>query len=382
MRFIGKTTLLVMLVCSLLTSSLCFAQQQPALELTAPGAVLMEMSTGKVLYEKDSHVERPIASVTKIMTTLLIMEAIDSGSLKYSDMVTVGEYAAKMGGSQIYLEVGEQMSVDDMLKAILVSSANDACAAMAEHLAGSVETFVANMNQRAQELGMNNTHFVNTNGLDVDHHYSSAYDVALMSRELLKHQDVKKYTTIWQDTLRNGAFGLSNTNKLIRFYEGATGLKTGYTTNAKHCLSASALKNGMELIAVVLAAPSSNDRFNDAKKMLDFGFANYEIQQVLSNDEVIGTVPIEKGKTDVLQLVGSNHFSVLNQKSGKKEIERKIEIPPSVQAPVEKGQMVGHVKFFCDGEELGQIDLIALEAVEKKSYFDIFSSILNAWFCE
>ncbi len=381
MQFFWKTTLLCILICSLFTTSLCFAEQQPALELKAPEAILIEASTGKVLYEKDCHVERPIASVTKIMTTLLIMEAIDSGALQYSDMVTVGEYAAKMGGSQIYLEVGEQMSVDDMLKAILVSSANDACAAMAEHLAGSVEAFVSNMNKRAQELGMQHTHFVNTNGLDVDNHYSSAYDVALMSRELLRHQDVKKYTTIWQDSLRDGAFGLSNTNKLIRFYDGATGLKTGYTSTAKHCLSASAMKNGMELIAVVLAAPSSDDRFNDAKKMLDFGFANYEIQQVLSTEEIVGTVPIEKGKADGVNLVGSVPFSVLHQKAGSKEIRKIIEIPPSVQAPVEKGQVIGKIKFLCDEQELGQVDLIASEEVLKKSYFDLFYAILNAWFC-
>ncbi len=381
MQFFWKTTLISVLICCFLTTSLCLAEQQPVLELTAPEAILMELSTGKVLFEKDPYVERPIASVTKIMTTLLIMEAIDNGSLQYTDMVTVGEYAAKMGGSQVYLEVGEQMSVDDMLKAILVASANDACAAMAEHLAGSVEAFVSNMNQRAQELGMKHTNFVNTNGLDVENHYSCAYDVALMSKELLQHQDVKKYTTIWQDSLRDGAFGLSNTNKLIRFYDGATGLKTGYTSTAKHCLSASAMKNGMELIAVVLAAPSSNDRFSDAKKMLDYGFANYEIQPILSTDEIVETIPVEKGKTDCVNLVGKQPFSMLHQKSGSKEVEKKVEIPPSIQAPVEKGQVIGTVKFICEDKEVGQVDLVALEEVERKNYFDIFYAIMNAWFC-
>lgn len=377
----GKKILFLTIVFCMLTSSLGLANQSPVLEVTAPSAVLMEASTGKLLYEKECHVERPIASVTKIMTVLLIMEAIDNGSLKYDDMVTASEYASKMGGSQIYLEAGEKMSVENMLKAILVSSANDACAAMAEHLAGSMETFVANMNKRAKELGMENTNFINTNGLDVENHYSCAYDVALMSKELLKHQDVKKYTTIWQDSLRDGSFVLSNTNKLIRFYDGATGLKTGYTTNAKHCLSATAKKNEMELIAVVLAAPTSNDRFNDAKKLLDFGFANYEIKQGIEKEVEVGEIKVENGKSDILKLVTGSGFSALDEKTNKSEIKKNIEIPDSILAPVEKGQVIGQMKFLKGEEELGCIDLIAANEVPKKTYFDILNRMVETWFC-
>ena len=377
----GKKILFLTIVFCMLTPSLGLANQSPVLEVTAPSAVLMEASTGKLLYEKECHVERPIASVTKIMTVLLIMEAIDNGSLKYDDMVTASEYAAKMGGSQIYLEAGEKMSVENMLKAILVSSANDACAAMAEHIAGSMETFVANMNKRAKELGMENTNFINTNGLDVENHYSCAYDVALMSKELLKHQDVKKYTTIWQDSLRDGSFVLSNTNKLIRFYDGATGLKTGYTTNAKHCLSATAKKNEMELIAVVLAAPTSNDRFNDAKKLLDFGFANYEIKQGIEKEVEVGEIKVENGKSDILKLVTGSGFSALDEKTNKSEIKKNIEIPDSILAPVEKGQVIGQMKFLKGEEELGCIDLIAANEVPKKTYFDILNRMVETWFC-
>ena len=381
MHCFGKRILFLTIAFCMLPSSLGLANQPTVLDVTAPSAILMEASTGKILFEKDCHVERPIASVTKIMTVLLIMEAIDNGSLKYDDMITTSEYASKMGGSQIYLEIGEKMSVDNMLKAILVSSANDACAAMAEHLAGSIETFVAAMNKRAKELGMNNTNFVNTNGLDVENHYSCAHDVALMSKELLKHQDIKKYTTIWQDTLRDGAFGLSNTNKLIRFYDGATGLKTGYTSSAKHCLSATAKKNEMELIAVVLAAPTSNDRFNDAKKLLDFGFANYEIKQGIGKEEEVGEIKVENGKFDILKLVSGSEFSALDEKTNKSEIQKSIEIPDSVTAPVEKGQVIGQMKFLKGEEELGCIDLIAANEVPKKTYFDILNHMVQTWFC-
>lgn len=381
MRCFAKRLLLLILVFSMLTSTVGFANQSAALEITAPSAILMEASTGRILYEKECRVSRPIASVTKIMTVLLIMEAIDNDSLKYDDMIETSEYAAKMGGSQIYLEVGEKMSVDHMLKAILVSSANDACAAMAEHLAGSMETFVANMNQRAKELGMEHTHFVNTNGLDAENHESCAYDVGLMSRELLKHPDVKKYTTIWQDSLRDGSFVLSNTNKLIRFYDGATGLKTGYTSNAKHCLSATAQKNGMELIAVVLGAPTSNDRFNDAKKLLDFGFATYEIRQGIEKESEVGEIRVENGKSDILKLVTGSSFSALEEKTNKNEIQKKIEIPDCVMAPVEKGQVIGQMKFQKGEEEIGCVDLVAANEVPKKTYFDILNHMIEAWFC-
>ena len=264
--------------------------------INAKSGFLTEASTGEVLYEQNADERLPIASVTKTMTMLLIMEALDSGKIKYDDSVTVSEYAASMGGSQVFLEVGEQMSVDDMLKAIAVASGNDAAVAMAEHISGSEGAFVEKMNKRAAELGCDNTHFINCNGLDeTPEHYSSARDIAKISRELLKHTKIFDYTTIWMDSLRNGSFGLSNTNKLIRFYKGANGLKTGSTSTAKYCISATAERDGMQLIAVIIAAPTTADRFSSASAMLDYGFANYEVANEGFVDIPIPYVRIEGG---------------------------------------------------------------------------------------
>ena len=256
------------------------AQEGVTLPLTCASAVLMERETGTVLYQQDPHTRREPASVTKIMTLLLVMEAVDAGRLSMEDMVTVSSYAAGMGGSQVYLEEGEQMPVSEMIKCVTVVSGNDCAVALAEHLAGSEAAFVAQMNQRAQELGMADTTFLNCTGLPAQGHMTSAYDIALMSRELLCHPQIRDYTTIWMDTIRDGSFGLTNTNRLVRFYQGATGLKTGYTSSAQYCMSASAERDGMELIAVVMKSPSSPQRFEDARALLDYGFAGWSMMTV------------------------------------------------------------------------------------------------------
>ena len=335
------------------------------------GMLLMEASTGRILYAKDENNEVPLASVTKIMSTLLVMEAIQEGKIKLTDMVTVSQRAASMGGSQVFLEFGEQMSVDDMLKSLIVVSANDATVALAEHVYGSEETFIAQMNKRAKELGMMHTNFVNTNGLDIDGHYSSAYDVALMTRELLKYPLVTKYSTIWMDTIRNGEFGLANTNKLIRFYQGANGMKTGFTSTAKYCLSGTALRDGLQLIAVVLGAESSDDRFAVTKKLLDFGFANYTAMK----PEKIALDPIvTNGGVELTTALDYTPPSLLLEK-GQAKVETKIELPDSINAPVAKGETVGVVRYYVGGTEVGNAPIYCAEQNDKINFWIIFGRI-------
>ena len=343
-------------------------------------AVLMDVTTGTVLYESNSHEALAPASVTKVMTMLLIMEAVDSGKISLQDTVTASEAAAAKGGSQIYLKVGETMSVSDMLKSIAVSSANDCACAMAEHIAGSEAAFVEAMNQRAKELGMQDTHFVNCTGLDDDDaaklHRTSAYDIALMSRELLKnHPLIKQYTTIWMDTVRGGAFGLSNTNKLIRFYPGATGLKTGYTSGAGYCLSASAQKEGMELIAVVMGAQTSQARNAACKELLDYGFANFA---VISPEltEVSG-VPVKLGLQDSVPVELGESPGLLIDKSQKSAVTTEISLEESVTAPVSRGQRIGTLSIKSGEQTLRQIPLVAAEGVERLTMGDIFVNVLR-----
>ena len=335
------------------------ADENAAVNVTAPAAILIEAGTGQVLYEKNSHDRRPPASVTKIMTMLLVIEAIDEGTLSLDDMVRCSEFAASMGGSQVYLEPNEEMSVRDMLKAVAVASGNDAAVALAEHVAGSAEGFVDLMNQRAAALGMKDTHFVNCNGLDNPDHLTTAYDIALMSRELVRHPLIFEFTGIWMDSLRDGAFGLVNTNKLIRFYEGANGLKTGSTSVAKFCLSASAVRNGMNLIAVIMGADSSKDRFGDASRLLDYGFANYAIAGSLLTPEDLTPLPVKKGKTERVEIGVSDDFKVLVSKKKLNSIEKKITLPEAVEAPIAAGDTVGSVEFMIDGQPIGGTDLIA-----------------------
>lgn len=353
-------------VCFMMQSVAVFAEGNTDLGLNAKSAILMEESTGNILYESNPDERLPIASVTKVMTMLLIMEAVDSGKISLDDMVTVSENAMRYGGSTMFLETGEQLTVNDMLKGIAVASANDGCVAMAEHLAGSESAFVDMMNERAKELGMENTHFMNTNGLDEDDHYSSARDVAIMSRELMKHETIFNYTSIWMDTLRGGKFQLANTNKLIRFYDGANGLKTGSTSKALCCLSAAAKRNDMQLIAVVLGAPTSAERFASAKSLLDYGFANYAVNTQITAGDEVQKIAVEKGVDKEVDVVAGDSCSTLVKKGQEDNITKEIKIDETITAPIEAGQKIGTMTISRDGEVIADIDLNASSAVEKK----------------
>ncbi len=372
-----KITCFVMAVCLLF---LCLPARAEGLQVAGKSALLMDAATGKVLYEHNSHEKLAPASVTKVMTMLLIMEAIDSGKIRWDDMVTASDAAAAKGGSQVYLKVGETMSVTDMVKSIAVSSANDCACAMAEHIAGSEAAFVSLMNKRAKELGMDDTNFVNCTGLDDDPnakaHVTSAHDIALMSRQLLvKHPDIKKFTTIWMDTIRNGSFGLANTNKLVRFYQGATGLKTGFTSAAGYCLSASAERDGMELIAVVMGAESSQDRFNACKSMLDYGFANFALIQPAPQQTA--TVPVKLGKQETVAAVPGEKVQLLIDKAQREEVTVKIELAEQVSAPVSRGQRLGTMTVRAGEQILAQIPMLAQTEVGRLSWWDIFLDVLR-----
>lgn len=349
-------------------------------EVAAPSAVLMEASTGTVLFEKNSHERLAPASVTKVMTLLLVMEALESGRISWDDTVTASETAAAKGGSQVYLEPGEQMSMDEMLKSVVVSSANDCATALAEHIAGSESSFVDMMNQRAQELGMSDTNFVNCTGLDDDanasEHLTSAYDIALMSRELLKHDDIRRYTTIWMDTVRGGEFGLSNTNKLVRFYQGTTGLKTGYTSAAGHCLAASAQRDGVEFIAVVLHCSNSGERFQSARTLLDHGFANYALAE--PSPEEIPPVAVELGQQTQVTPVPADSTPVVIDKSLKNTVTTQVEVAEGVKAPVEAGQRLGTMTLRAGDQVLATIPLVAQEPVERLSWWQVTRQVLQS----
>lgn len=350
------------------------------LEVSAKSAVLMDVATGTMLYEKNAHEALAPASVTKVMTMLLIMEAIDSGALHYEDTVTASEAAAAKGGSQIFLKAGEQMSVTEMLKSIAVSSANDCACAMAEHLAGSEPAFVDRMNTRARELGMNDTNFVNCTGLDdgpdASRHRTSAYDIALMSRELLRcHPDITNFTSIWMDTVRNGTFGLSNTNKLVRFYPGTTGLKTGFTSGAGYCLSASAKRDGLELIAVAMGCESSKIRNAACKAMLDYGFAGYTLCQPELSE--VSPVPVRLGKSDqVLPKLGETQ-SLLLPKDKKAGLRQTVELSQELIAPVEQGQTIGKLCLYSGEELLLELPLVAAEEIPRLTLGEIYVQVLK-----
>ena len=370
-----------LLLCAVLLCMALPGQTRAAeMDVNAKSALLMDAATGTVLFEKNAHEALAPASVTKIMTMLLIMEAIDSGSIGYDDMVTASESAAAKGGSQVYLKAGEQMAVSEMLKSIAVSSANDCACAMAEHLSGSEGAFVDRMNERARELGMEDTHFVNCTGLDdspeAARHRTSAYDIALMSRELrTRHPDIKKYTTIWMDTIRNGAFGLSNTNKLIRFYPGATGLKTGFTSGAGYCLSATAQRDGMELIAVTMGCESAKIRNAACKQLLDYGFANFAL--VSPDLEDVPSVPVVLGKEKTVPLTLGESRQLLVPKAKKAGLTQSVTLEESAAAPVEKGAVLGTLTVKSGGETLLEIPLSAAKAVEKLTFGDVFLMVLK-----
>ena len=364
----------------LFTVCLCYAFRVNATEfsdkINAESAVLMEASSGKVLFEQNANTPLPPASVTKIMTLLLVMEAVDDGKIELDDMVTTSEYAASMGGSQVFLEQGEQMSVEDMIKSVVIASANDAAVALAEHICGSEASFVSQMNEKAKELGMENTHFENTNGLDDDvtNHLISAMDIAIMSRELLTHEKILDYTSIWQDTIRDGAFTLSNTNRLIRFYEGANGLKTGSTSKAKFCISASAKRDDMQLICVIMGAPTRDIRNAEAKKLLDYGFSNYGIYKY--EPEEIGEFPVLGARGEKITAISSD-FSYLTDKSKLKKVERRIVCAESFSAPVKSGEVIGKVEFLIDGEVVGESEIISCNFVDSISFGELIFLIIK-----
>lgn len=354
--------------------------QAESLAVDAGACLLMEKTTGQVLYAVNEHERLEPASVTKIMTILLVMEAIDSGTLRYEDMVTASAYACSMGGSQIWLKENEQMPVEEMLKAVCVASANDCSVALAEHLAGSADAFVEKMNQRAAELGMEDTTFLNPTGLPAQGHVTSAYDIALMSRELiLRHPDIRRFTTIWMDTLRGGAFGLSNTNKLIRFYQGATGLKTGSTDSALYCLSATAERDGMELIAVILKSPTSTQRFESAKTLLNYGFAAYALAQA-QPPEPLAPIPVVLGDAPCVNVRLEGDAAILAAKEKVKAMEVAVELAEELSAPVAAGEQVGRMTVTSGGEVLAELPLVAERAVERLSYWQILERCLKTAF--
>lgn len=347
--------------------------------LSCKAALLMDSATGTVLYENNSHEKMPMASVTKIMTMLIAMENIDSGKISYDDTVTGSAYAKSMGGSTIFLDEGEQLSVNDILKGIAVASGNDAAVAMAEHIAGSAPAFVEMMNKRAAELGMKDTHFVNCNGLDADGHYSSAYDIALMSRELLKHPGIHKFTTIWLDSLRDGKFTLSNTNKLVRFYDGCTGLKTGSTSKAGFCISATAKRNNMHLIAVIMAAPTSKQRQADASALLNYGFSTYSVTDAVTKGEKIKDVSVNKGTEAKCPVVCADNVSTLSKKGEKVEIKKIVKLKKNVTAPVSKGEKAGELICMNGKKEVGRTELLYDGDVKKMTVFYAYGLIVDKW---
>lgn len=368
---------MVTLLCALM---LIPPVQAAELDIAAPSAILMDAATGTVLYEKNAHEALPPASVTKVMTLLLVMEALDSGQISWDDTVIASDAAAAKGGSQVFLEAGEQMSMDEMLKSVVVSSANDCATALAEHVAGSEAAFVERMNQRAAELQLEQTHFVNCTGLDdepnASEHLTSAHDIAVMSRALLSHDKIREYTTIWMDTVRNGTFGLSNTNKLVRFYDGTTGLKTGYTSTAGHCLSASAKRDGMELIAVVLHCDSSADRFESAKALLNYGFANYAL---VSSEytEPLGTVRVRLGKRSVLTPMIQQAAPILVEKAELARVTKTVTMETEIEAPIAEGQQLGTLTIATPERTLAEIPIVAPTRVEKLSLWQLTARLLR-----
>lgn len=355
------------------------AAEYPDLGLDCVSAILVEAETGRVLYEKNADEALPPASVTKVMTLLLVMEAIERGVFTYDTVLTASAHAASMGGSQIFLKEGERMSVDDLLKSVVIASANDAAVVLAEAVSGSEGAFVELMNKRAAELGMKSAHFENTNGLDdtVSNHVLSARDIAIMSRELIKHERILKYSSTWMDTVRDGAFGLSNTNRLVRFYAGATGLKTGSTAKAKFCISATAERDGMHLIAVIMASPTRDARNAAAAALLDWGFANFSLYRY--RGATLAPLTVTGGVSEACA-VAHGDFSTIVAKGKDKAVEVRVELPESVPAPIKHGDKVGDVVFTLDGNELARVDISATESVERISFVSLFLRMLSGFF--
>lgn len=346
--------------------------------ITAPSAVLMETTTGKILFEKNPHEKRPCASVTKVMTLLLVFEAIDSGKLSLDDTITASEHASSMGGSDIWLEPGETMSADDMIKATVVASANDAAVALAEHISGSEEAFVEQMNRRAKELKMNDTVFKNCNGLDEDGHVTSAYDVAVMSRELMKHEKIFDYTSIWLDSLRDGKTQIVNTNKLLKTYNGITGLKTGTTNDAGCCMSASAKRGDVSLVSVVLGCKTGKERFADAAALLDYGFANISVKELKLPDDMPSQIKVDGGMEDEVNLNCDVSSNVVVDKSKSVEIKTSVDLPESVSAPIAENQKLGTLTFTIDGKPVKTCDITASSDIEAISFGSVLGVLFNS----
>lgn len=348
------------------------------LPLTSRAALLMEKTTGQILFAQNEHEALEPASVTKIMTLLLTMDAIDSGALSYDDVVTVSANAAGMGGSQVFLAEGEKITVEELLKSVCVSSGNDAAVALAEKVSGVTELFVEQMNNRAKGLGMDDTHFVNCTGLTAKGHVTSAYDIALMSRELLtRHPDIRRFTTIWTDTIRGGAFGLANTNKLIRFYDGATGLKTGYTASAGYCISATAEREGMELIAAIMKGETADKRNTDAKALLNYGFSTYALVSA-APEEPLPALPVSMGQAEQVSLtLPEEGVTALVEKGRVSALERRVDLPSSLTAPVAAGQTVGTLTLLDGETEVLTVPILAAEDVPRRSWSGLFAQLLR-----
>lgn len=375
LRFVTGIFITILII---ILSTPVFAEDTD-LGLTSKSAVLMELTSGEVIYEKNPDEAMPPASITKIMTILLIYEAVEDGRINWDDEVTISEHAASMGGSQVYLEPGEVQTVKELTKCIVIASANDAAVAMAEYIGGSEAGFADMMNNRAKELGMKNTHFVNACGLDTDGHVTSARDIAIMSRRLLLyHPSVTEFTTVWMDTIthktRRGesTFGLTNTNKLIKWYNGATGLKTGSTDGALYCLSGSAKRDGVEMVAVVMGAPDYKVRFKEVMNMLDYGFANYGIAEGLKKGENVGEIAIHKGVTDSTEVTAAEDFSIVIKKGGGASLDYTVEMLPYLKAPFEAGTNAGEIIYTMDGKEVGRVGIITKEGAYKKDFGDMF----------
>lgn len=377
-----KKFVISLMLAAMLTSTAAAIEAVPedAITISAPSAVLMEKTSGQVIYEKNAHERRAPASVTKIMTLLLVMEEIEAGRLSYDDMVVCSAYAASMGGSQIWLEEGEQMSVNDMIKAVCVVSANDCAVALAEHIAGSEESFVRRMNDKAKQLKMEDTNFVDCTGLTEDsEHLTSAYDIALMARELIMHDKIKEYSTIWMDSLRDGKSALTNTNKLVRFYKGATGLKTGFTRQAMYCLAATAQRDGNEYIATVMHCETSQERFESAKTLLNYAFANYAVCP-LRSPEALPPVRVELGTLDSVQPIYDGDEGMLLEKSKIGELGYSISLPEFVPAPIAEGDRLGEMIVKSGDKEIARVPLVADNQVEKLTMFKIYGRMLSRLF--
>ncbi len=373
-----KFIALCLMVIIPLSSTAVLANTETALEISAPSALLMDYATGEIIYEKNPDEKLPLASVTKIMTMLLAMEEISAGRLSFDDTVTGSAHAKSYGGSTIFLEEGEQLSVRDIMKGIAVASGNDAAVAMGEHISGSEALFVERMNKRAAELGMNNTHFVNCNGLDADGHYSTARDIAVMSRELMKHDAIFEFTTIWMDSLRNGEFTLSNTNKLVRYYEGCTGLKTGSTGKAKFCISATAKRDNMHLIAVIMAAETSKKRQADASALLNYGFSAYSNKCIVEKNFKVKSLDVPKSTGSRINIVTETDYSLLHKKTDNPEIKTDTEIK-SLKAPLKKGDEVGIMNVYINGAKTHTIKLISDADAPKAGFIYVFKNLMADW---